>query len=171
MLMVANQEIAPDLQAKVGPSDLVQDTFLEAHRDFHCFQGTTREELLAWVRNILLHNLANVRRQYREAGKRQVQREVSLADTPLGQLLGGLTDPGESPSAQLIAQEQDEALEAAIDQLSEDHRQVIRWQKDEGCSFKEMARRMGRSPDAVRQLRNRALEQIAIILELPHERR
>src|SRR5262245_63554352 len=46
LLHVANQELASDLQAKGGGSDLVQETFLEAHQDFARFQGSTEDELL-----------------------------------------------------------------------------------------------------------------------------
>jgi hypothetical protein len=39
LLALADHELTPDLQAKLGASDLVQDTFLEALRDFGKFQG------------------------------------------------------------------------------------------------------------------------------------
>src|SRR6478672_14289 len=62
LLLTANQELEPDLQAKVAPSDVVQKTYLEAFRDFRQFRGRTEAELLGWLRGILKHNLANVRR-------------------------------------------------------------------------------------------------------------
>src|SRR5262249_40289408 len=78
LLMVANGELASDLQAKGGPSDLVQETFLEAKRDFRQFQGGSEAELLAWLRRVLLNNVANFTRRYRTSGKRSVEREVTL---------------------------------------------------------------------------------------------
>src|SRR5262245_57514454 len=74
LLMIAQQELEPALQAKGGASDLVQQTFLEAQRDFAGFEGSTREALLAWMRRLLLNNLANFRREYR-CNKRRVTRE------------------------------------------------------------------------------------------------
>jgi DNA-directed RNA polymerase specialized sigma24 family protein len=47
LLMIANDVIGPELQAKLGPSDLVQDTFLEAQRHIDAFRGQTRGELRA----------------------------------------------------------------------------------------------------------------------------
>jgi WD40 repeat protein len=41
LLRVANQGLNADLRAKGGASDLVQETFLEAQRDFGCFQGAS----------------------------------------------------------------------------------------------------------------------------------
>src|SRR5438105_1940581 len=78
LLMVAKGELDRDLQAKEGASDLVQETFLEAQRDFVQFQGASEAELLAWLRRLLLNNVANFTRRYRTTGKRSVEREVVL---------------------------------------------------------------------------------------------
>ena len=48
--MVANQELSPELAAKLGPSDLVQETFLKAHCEIGRFHGHTEADLLAWLR-------------------------------------------------------------------------------------------------------------------------
>src|SRR5438309_350206 len=77
LLLIAQQELDQALQAKGGASDLVQQTFLEAQRDFLGFHGSTPEALLAWMRRLLLNNLANFRRDYRR-DKRRVSREVSF---------------------------------------------------------------------------------------------
>src|SRR5262249_58653458 len=65
LLIVARRELDPELQAKGSASDLGQETFLEAHRDFGQFQGGSADELRAWLRQLLLHNLANFARSYR----------------------------------------------------------------------------------------------------------
>src|SRR5580698_9544840 len=77
LLLIAQQELDTALQAKGGASDLVQQTFLEAQRDFSGFQGTTHAALLAWMRQLLLNNLANFRRDYHR-DKRRVSREIAL---------------------------------------------------------------------------------------------
>src|SRR5262245_12037270 len=78
LLAVAQRELDDDLKAKGGASDLVQDTFLEAHRKFDHFHGDVEVELRAWLRRLLLNNLADFRRFYREAEKRDTGREVPL---------------------------------------------------------------------------------------------
>jgi hypothetical protein len=40
---IAARELGPDLRAKGGASDLVQQTFLEAQRDFAAFRGGSAE--------------------------------------------------------------------------------------------------------------------------------
>jgi len=83
LLELANQELPEDLRAKIGPSDVVQETAAEAHRDFADFSGTTVEECFAWLRMILRHNVVDAIRRYRESGKRNVALEVRLASGPM----------------------------------------------------------------------------------------
>src|SRR4051812_26573615 len=61
---LAAARMPPGLRAKAGPSDLVQDTLLEAHRDFARFRGRTEAEWLGWLRRILVHNLGHFERRY-----------------------------------------------------------------------------------------------------------
>src|SRR3954470_22167833 len=63
--LLARLELDRRLRGKADPSDLVQETFLEAHRDFPQFRGGTEPELAAWLRQILARNLANLVRRYR----------------------------------------------------------------------------------------------------------
>jgi RNA polymerase sigma-70 factor (ECF subfamily) len=164
LLAVANEQLESDLQAKAGASDLVQDTFVEASRGFAGFRGRSEEELFTWLRQILLHNLANFRRQFRGTEKRQVHREVSLDRAPAEELLGGLMDEGSSPSEQARARERDAALERALEQLSESHRRVVQWHSLERCSFEVIGQRLNCSAEAARKLWTRAIEKLQHIL-------
>src|SRR5262249_55874289 len=123
LLLVADRELDPKLQAKGGASDLVQETFMEAQRDFGRFHGTTDGELRAWLRQLLLHNVANFARRYRGTGKRQVDREVGLAgDGPLPDPAAVLPAGTPTPSAWAMAGEQDAELHRALELLPEDYR-------------------------------------------------
>jgi RNA polymerase sigma-70 factor (ECF subfamily) len=165
LLLVANDELPSDLRPKVGASDLVQETFLRAQDHFAQFRGTTAEELLGWLRRILLNHLANVTRHYRATDKRQLAREVPLAETPPGALRDVLAAVDESPRARLAAREEADELEKALAGLSEEYRRVIRWRNREDLSFEEIGRRLGRSADAARKLWARAVEQLQELLE------
>src|SRR5436305_11185825 len=78
LLLVAERQLDPKLRAKGGASDLVQQTFLEAQRDFARFQGTSEAELLAWLSRLLQNNVGDLARRYRGTGKRDIEREVAL---------------------------------------------------------------------------------------------
>jgi RNA polymerase sigma-70 factor (ECF subfamily) len=160
LLLVAEREIDADLRAKGGASDLVQETFLEAQRDFRGFAGTSEAELRAWLRRLLLNNLSHFTRRYRATGKRAVGREVGLqaegsADTPLPEPAADTP----SPSVEAMAHEQAVALRQALERLPEDYRQVIVLRYLEGRSFEEIGRLLNRSPDAARKLWARAMER------------
>jgi RNA polymerase sigma-70 factor (ECF subfamily) len=167
LLAIARQELDPDLQAKNSPSDLVQETFVEAQQAFGHFHGDTEAELLAWLRQLLLHRVGKLRRQYRTTQKRQVAREVALgdgsADGPAGELVADLL----SPSGLAMEHEQDEALQAALGRLSDDHRRVITLRYREELSFEEIGRQMSRSADSARKLWARAIERLHDELERP----
>lgn len=161
LLLIAHQEIDPALQGKGGPSDVVQETFLEAQRAFVRFEGHSEAELRAWLRRLLLNNVADFTRRYRDTEKRQTSREVSLEDgAGSGQPEGGVAADGSSPSRQAQEHEQTAALREALARLPEDYRQVLVWRYEEERSFEEIARLMGRSPNAVRKLWARALERL-----------
>jgi RNA polymerase sigma-70 factor, ECF subfamily len=160
LLAVARRELDPDLQAKNSASDLVQETFLEAQRDFARFRGDTEDELLAWLRRLLLNNISNFTRRYRSTQKRQVGDEVSLhGEDAGGQLAEGLPADTSSPSEQAMQRERAEAVGRVLALLPEDYREVIRLRYQEQLAFEQIAERMGRSNNAVRKLWARAVER------------
>jgi RNA polymerase sigma-70 factor, ECF subfamily len=165
---VAERELDPDLRAKGGASDLVQETFLEAHKDFAQFKGDTEEALLGWLRRMLLNNLANVRRRYHGTRKRRVGREIDLsAEDSSRPAVEGLPSDTPTPSRVMIAAEEDKELHRALARLSADDRQVIRLRYQEERPFAEIARVMGRSENAVQKLWLRAVERLQRELRAP----
>jgi RNA polymerase sigma-70 factor (ECF subfamily) len=165
LLLVANRQLNGNLQAKGGASDLVQETFLEAQRDFGRFDGTSQDELLAWLRRILLNNAGNFACHYQMTDKRSVAREIALPTSDSVEV--GMATPLPSPSRVAMAQEQVAALHRALGRLSDDYRRVLALRYLEGCSFDEVGRRMGRSPAAVRKLWARALACLRVEWEKP----
>src|SRR5262249_29174420 len=70
--LLARLQIGPRLQGKVDPADVVQETFLKAHRNFGLFQGKTEREFVGWLRQILAANLAMLVRHYFGTSRRDV---------------------------------------------------------------------------------------------------
>jgi RNA polymerase sigma-70 factor (ECF subfamily) len=172
LLSIAQQELDPQLRTKAGASDLVQETFLKAHRHFAQFHGSAEEELLAWLRRLLLNNLADFRRLYQETQKRDAGLELALSDWRLlGRTESGLIADEPSPSAEAMAHEQAEALQQTLDRLPEDYRQVLVWRHQEEHSFEEIGHLMNRSANAVRKLWARAVQRFQEEWERGHERR
>jgi RNA polymerase sigma-70 factor, ECF subfamily len=161
LLLMAEKKLGADVRSKAGASDLVQETFLEAQRDFGRFRGKTRREFRVWLRRILLHNVGVFTSQYRDTGKRDVAREVGLAGA--GWKSGPDVDVAAStasPSAKLAACEQAQALRAAIDRLPDDYRRAITLRFDGSLTFEQIGQELGRSEEAARKLWVRAMEYL-----------
>ncbi len=149
--ILAAGQLGRHLRAKCDPSDLVQQTLLEAHHDFASFQGEQEAELLAWLRRILAHNLLNEARRY-AAQQRDATRELSLDQMQAGlahsslALIRCLADAGPSPSS--IAQRRERAvlLANALAELPEDYRTVLLLRVFEELPAEEVARRMEAQP-------------------------
>jgi RNA polymerase sigma-70 factor (ECF subfamily) len=168
---LARAQLGRHLRTKCDPSDLVQQTLLEAHRDFGEFQGAHEGELLAWLRRILAHNLYNQARHFaaqqrdaaREVSLEQVQAGVEASSLALGRCLA---DVGQTPSQAAVRRESALRLADALARLPADYQTVLLLRVYEEMPAEEVARHMGRSPGAVRMLQMRALtalrEQLAV---------
>ncbi len=169
--LLARTQIDLHLQGKIDPSDLVQETMLEAFRDFRQFRGGTEAELLGWLRRILVHNLARLVERHVGTQKRNVRREVSLhrrladLERSSANVEAALVSQWSSPSAQAQRRETAAILADQLARLKPDHRDVIVLRNLEGLSFEEVARRMGRTAGAVRMLWLRALDRLKLLLE------
>jgi len=163
LLAVARRKIDPGLSPKAGASDLVQDTLLEAQRDFASFHGESEADMLAWVRKLLLNNLSNFHRRYRGSAKRSVVREVGIeAATFHSSCAQSFLNPGTS------AENEDEIrlLREHIARLPPAHNRVLSLWND-GLSFDEIGLAMERSTDAARMLWMRAVERLKVMVESP----
>ncbi len=164
-LLIAAQ-LDDRLRVRVSPSDIVQETFFEAHRDFYQFRGQSTGEFVAWLRKILVNNLLHVVEQHWLAEKRDVRREVSLEqigkrlEQSTARLESLFAEPGDSPSIHAQRNEQEIMLADALAELPGDYRLVILLRHIEGLPFDEVAQRMDRSSGAVRMLWLRALERL-----------
>ena len=170
--LLARLQVEPRCRAKFDPSDIVQQTMLEAVRDWPKFRGGTEAELAAWLRRILAHVLLHEMRRFGGAQRRDVEREVSLehALAESSRRLGdALAAPGSSPSEQAGRHELELRLADALARLPADYAEVILLRNVEGLSHDEVAKRMGRGVGAVRMLWVRALARLRQELNLPDE--
>lgn len=141
-----NGRIGAGLRKSVEVDDLVQETFLWAFKSIRTFEWQGENSFLRWLGGISHHVV------------------LKAADRAKGQESAALTEevPADdsSPSKVLARGERFDRLQAAVDTLSPDHREVIVLTRIEGLKVNEVARRMGRSPDAVKKLLRRALRKL-----------
>jgi RNA polymerase sigma-70 factor (ECF subfamily) len=161
--LVARTLIGQSLRVRLDASDLVQETFLKAHREFRQFLGSSEPELTAWLRQILVRTLANQARHHRRVG-RDYQRQESLEamlDRSSAAVQQALASPVETPSAAAVRREQAVLLADALEKLPAHYREVFILRNLEHIPFDQIAARMGRSPGATRVLWKRAMDRLS----------
>src|SRR5919204_1732862 len=122
--LLAGLQLAPRLRAKLDPSDLVQQTMLQAYQAREQYRGGTDAELAGWLRRILARTLQNAARDLGRA-KRDAARERSLEaalDASSARLEAWLAADDSSPSQRAERNEQALQLAAALARLPEAQR-------------------------------------------------
>lgn len=165
--LIARPMIDGALKLKLDASDLVQETFLKAHRQFADFAGRDEPELMAWLRRILVRTLTDQARYHRSRG-RNVRRQVSLEallEQAGGAAQQALADSLPSPSSMAVRRERAVLLADALEKLPPDYREVFVLRNIEHVPFNEIATRLDRSPGAARVLWTRAMQRLSLLLE------
>jgi RNA polymerase sigma-70 factor (ECF subfamily) len=165
LILLARVQLDPRNARRVDPSDLVQQTLLEAHKDWDRFQGRAQGERIAWLRKILANNLADALRGLRRAKRdqgRERSLEEALADSSAR--LEDLHDLGASPSQQADRHERAVRLANAMAELPDAQRDAVTLRYWHGWSLLEISAHLGRTPPAVASLLKRALKQLRLLV-------
>jgi RNA polymerase sigma-70 factor (ECF subfamily) len=161
--LLARNEIDSRFAGKFDASDAVQQTLLEAWKGWDNFRGSAEPQRIAWLRQILAHQLAHLARHFAGTQMRDVSREASIHESlcqssaRLDSLLPA-ADP--TPSENAANNEQRLHLARVLDAMPPDYRQVILLRNIEDLPHEEIAIRMNRTVGAVRMLWVRALASL-----------
>jgi RNA polymerase sigma-70 factor (ECF subfamily) len=160
--LLARVQLDPRLQAKLDPSDVVQQTLLEAFQKRDQYRGGTDAERAGWLRSILAHNLADALRAFGQE-KRDLERERSLEESLRASSLRlerwlAAGDPG--PSEEAERQERAVRLAAALAGLPEAQREALVLQYWHGWTLAQIGQHLGRTPAAVAGLLKRGLKKL-----------
>jgi RNA polymerase sigma-70 factor (ECF subfamily) len=150
------------LQGKLDASDVVQESLLEAHRAAPRIRGQSDAEYRAYLRQVLLNNLADLTRRY-GAASRDLKRERSLEESSAC-LLACLAADESSPSHHAAQQEQLWHLAGALAQLPADQRLAVELKHLHNWSMEAIAGHLGRTETAVGGLLYRGLKRLRELL-------
>ena len=167
--LLARMQLDRRLQSKLDPSDIVQQTMLQAHRARSPFRGQTQAELAAWLRQILARNLAHAGRDFRR-DKRDVRRERSIEaaiDASSVRLERWLASDESTPSQKAQRSEQLLRLTDAIAELPEAQQQAIILHYWQGHSLADIANRLDRTIPSIAGLLHRGLKKLRSALDHP----
>lgn len=169
LLSLAQDEMGRDIQAKLGSSDVVQETCIKVANRFEDFRGDSPAELFGWLRTILQNNMHDARRKFRGTEGRDVGREASIDQGKstfdrAAQLIADQLTPGSTAAYG----EQVDALKLAMQDLPEDYQKVIELRNWDRLPFAEIGQSIGRSEEAARKLWSRAIVQLTELMKDQH---
>lgn len=150
------------LQAKIDPSDLVQQTLLNAHRAADQFHGRTPGEQTAWLRQIFANTLANSVRDYTRAARdvameKSLQASINESSARIeAWLASSQTPPVE------VAERNEQLLSLAdyLSELPELQREVLLLRYCEGWSLAAIAAHLGKTRPSIASLLRRGLAEL-----------
>jgi RNA polymerase sigma-70 factor (ECF subfamily) len=157
--LLARLQLDPRLRTKLDPSDVVQQTLMQAHAARDQFRGSSPEELTAWLRQILARVLGHAVRDFAR-GKRDVTQERSLdaaLDASSTRLETFLAADQSSPSERAGRNEQLLRLADALANLPESQREAVVLHYWQDWSLAEIAEHLHRTTSAVAGLLNRGV--------------
>ena len=165
LLLLARMSLDGGPGGRIDPSDVVQQTLLEAHAKAGQFHGDSAA-LAAWLRQALVNNLRDARRALGRR-KRDVRRERSLEEAverSSARLEALLAAAAPSPSERAARNEELLRLADALAGLPEAQREAVVLHHLQGCSLAETARQLGRTDAAVAGLLHRGLRKLRELL-------
>lgn len=160
--LLARVQLAARLRAKLDPSDVVQQSLVNAIQAIASYRGRSDAEMAAWLRQILAHHLANAVRDF-ERDKRDVRREQSIhaaLDHSSARLDAWLPVEQTSPSQRAIRAEQGLELATALAGLPEAQREAVTLHHLAEWTLEQVGEHLGRSPAAVAGLIKRGLQTL-----------
>ncbi len=161
LLSYIRLKLGRSLRERLESRDILQATLLKSFQHLDEFRGADGQSLMAWLARIADREIID-RADYHYRQRRDAGREAPIDDHP------ELTARVRSVLSQVIldeeAREEAGRLEAALDSLSDAHRQIILLRKFEELSFAEIGRRLGKSEDACRMLLARAMTALTLKL-------
>jgi RNA polymerase sigma-70 factor (ECF subfamily) len=154
----------PRVQSRLDPSDVVQETQLEAYRRMGDYLERRPMPFRVWLRKTAYERLLKLRRYHVEAARRSVGRELGLADRSSLLLAGPFLDRGSSPSRQLARGELVHRVRQVLAELSPTDREVLLMRQVDELPYREIGCILDLDPAAARQRYGRALLRLRKLL-------
>jgi RNA polymerase sigma-70 factor (ECF subfamily) len=166
---VIDLRLDPAIARRVDASDIVQDVLIEANQRLVEYLKQPAMPFHLWLRHLAQDRIIDTHRRHRLAQRRSVDREQAIArpawaDESSVSFIGQLIDTEVTPTSEAIRQELQRKLAAAIDELSDDDREIILMRHHEALSNQETAAALNLTEAAASMRYLRALRRLRSVL-------
>ena len=166
---VIDLRLDPVLARRVDASDIVQDVLIEANQRLTEYLKSPGMPFHLWLRHLAQDRIIDTHRRHRTAQRRSIDKEQPIArpawaDDESGSLVAQLVDADRTPATEAIQAELARRLAAAVNELSEDDREVILMRHHEQLSNQDVAAALGLTEAAASMRYLRALRKLRAVL-------
>ena len=160
LLSLIRLRMGPALRARMESGDLLNATLLRAFKAFDRLDAKNTPSLMAWLGRVAESEIRD------QVDRVRAQRRDVALDVPLdaGDGFAGVAATLRSQTSRLVLDESLRRLEREIERLPAAQREVVLLRRFEERSFKEIAERLDKSPDACRMLLARAMTTLTLRL-------
>lgn len=152
------------ITTRVDPSDIVQETFAEAHRTLASYLQNRPVDFYPWLRRIAWNRLLDARRRHVVAQRRSVDREAGqgylITDESAAAMSEQLACGQSSPSQQVLRKELTDQVRQALAKLSDHDREILTLIYIERLSFHEASQVLDVTPNTCSQRAIRAMRRL-----------
>ncbi len=138
----------PRLQGRLDPSDVLQEAYLEAAGQIEDYLRDSTVPFFVWLRGLAASRLARLHRHHLGAQRRDAGREVSADRAAVPEISSAILAEqflaaGDSPSKEAAHAELRERLQALLERLDPDDREVLALRHFEQLTTAESAAVLG----------------------------
>ncbi len=156
LAVLIHYRLSPELRRFFEVDDILQETFLEAFRDFDQFTYQSPGSFMSWLVRISDHVMADLARSQ---GRQKRHAAQILRFRSESNPAGPEPIDSRTPSRVFAEEEGLQKLLAQLNALPENYRQAILLVKAEGLTTKEAAARLGKTSESMALLLHRALKR------------
>lgn len=156
LIQTARRLLSPQLQARIGGSDVGQEVLAEAVRRRDNYLNHPDLPLAIWLRRLLRSRLVDLYRYHIDAQRRSLNSETRLSAWRQ-QMVEQIARTEEDVVQKISRREQQAVVEIALSSLKTVDRQILLWRHEEGLTNSEVAHRLQISTEAAKKRHGRAL--------------
>jgi RNA polymerase sigma-70 factor, ECF subfamily len=164
LLAFLRRRFDPRLRARADPSDVVQDTHMEAYRRLDDYLARRPMPFHLWLRKTAYERLRMLERRHLGASQRDADREAMLPGASSAALARRLVGSGTRPSQALERSERAARVRRVLARLSAENREVLLMRTCEELPYGEIGILLDITPAAARQRHGRALMRLSRLL-------